>query len=127
MHLKTLVLPRQARDKHRMENDVEKKRCVFCLQGEAEEEAARNTTLGNFICLLNPISWSIYWMIVRRGQKMRDAAKLSAPSGATAAAAAAAAAAVAANKEDGKGEPEEEERWWDEMLAIQIVTTTQRF
>ena len=95
------------------------------LQGEAEEEAARNTTLGNFICLLNPISWSIYWMIVRRGLKMRDAAKLSAPSGATAAAAA--AAAVVANKEDGKGEPEEQERWWDEMLAIQIVTTTPRF
>ena len=92
------------------------------LQGEAEEEAARNTTLGNFICLLNPISWSIYWMIVRRGQKMRDAAKLSAPSGA-----AAAAAAVAANKEGGNGEPEAEERWWDEMLAIQIVTTIQRF
>jgi drug/metabolite transporter (DMT)-like permease len=26
--------------------------------GQAEEEQARNTTLGNFICLLNPISWS---------------------------------------------------------------------
>lgn len=78
--------------------------------GQAEEEQARNTTLGNFICLLNPISWSFYWMIVRRSQKKRDVV-----------AAANAAAQNSLNAGEGGAEPKDEEHWWDEMLAIQIV------
>ena len=79
--------------------------------GSAEEKQARNTTLGNFICLLNPISWSFYWMIVRRAQKQRDVV----------------AAATLANQKSQDGQvddivaPKDVEHWWDEMLAIQIV------
>ena len=79
--------------------------------GSAEEEQARNTTLGNFICLLNPISWSFYWMIVRRAQKQREVV----------------AAANLANQKSRDGQvddvvaPTDVEHWWDEMLAIQIV------
>lgn len=73
--------------------------------GQTEQDQARNTTLGNFICLLNPVSWSFYWMIVRRAQKQRDT--------------------VAANKSldasKDTAAPQDEEHWWDEMLAIQIV------
>lgn len=76
--------------------------------GELEEDNARNTTLGNFLCLLNPISWSFYWMIVRRSQKQRDAAK-----------------AEPDPAQGGYGAAsKDEEHWWDEMLAIQIVAAT---
>ena len=100
-----------------------------------------NPTLGNFIALLNPISWSIYWMVVRRGQKQRDAkkedrlAKDEQGKGAASTADAArqqrlgelSAAQATDPPPQGQGgaepEPEPEELWWEEMLAIQIVAT----
>ncbi len=74
--------------------------------GEVEEQQARNTTLGNFICLLNPVSWSFYWMIVRRSQKQRDTL---------------AKCQKSLDTSQGTTAPQDNEHWWDEMLAIQIV------
>ena len=73
--------------------------------GQVEQDQARNTTLGNFICLLNPVSWSFYWMIVRRAQKQRDTV----------------AASKSLDASQNPAAAQDEEHWWDEMLAIQIV------
>eukprot|EP00931_Biecheleriopsis_adriatica_P117017 TRINITY_DN92583_c0_g1_i1.p1 TRINITY_DN92583_c0_g1~~TRINITY_DN92583_c0_g1_i1.p1 ORF type:complete len:360 (+),score=13.87 TRINITY_DN92583_c0_g1_i1:48-1127(+) len=59
-------------------------------------------TVGNLISLINPISWAFYWMIIRRAQKRREHATSAVADCSTVSPA---------------------ERWWEELLAIQIVTT----
>ena len=68
-----------------------------------------NPVLGNFIVLLNPVSWALYWTVVRHAEKLR-------------------AAGIAEEKKCGATENASEavndpELWWEEMLAIQLITT----
>lgn len=61
-----------------------------------------NPVLGNFVVLLNPISWAFYWTTVRHAEKLR-------------------AATLTKNNKSATTEPAEQ--WWEEMLAIQLITT----
>jgi hypothetical protein len=66
--------------------------------------------LGNFIVLLNPVSWALYWTIIRHAEKLR-------------AAAAVAPAAATALESGSRPADADIELWWEEMLAVQLITT----
>ena len=70
--------------------------------GGLDAGGMNNPVLGNFVVLLNPISWAFYWTTVRHAEKLR-------------------AATLTKNNKSATTEPAEQ--WWEEMLAIQLITT----